>query len=131
MNVGKIDQILLDMREGVYDFTVDGECSGCGQCCSNFLPMSDKEVKRIRRYVQENCIHEQKHIIPLAEAAQDWTCPFRDNTNKRCVIYAVRPQICREFRCNNPKNEIVATRDLLGSVNRIVFVREEFFGEEN
>ena len=28
----------------------DGSCSGCGECCSDFLPLSDDEVKRIRAY---------------------------------------------------------------------------------
>lgn len=42
MKIGEIMEIMDEMESGVYDFTVDGECSGCGACCSNFLPISGK-----------------------------------------------------------------------------------------
>ena len=32
----------------VKNFTVNDKCSNCGQCCSNLLPMSEKEVKNIK-----------------------------------------------------------------------------------
>lgn len=30
-----------------------------------------------------------------AQRGPDFTCPFRDEENRRCVIYPVRPMICR------------------------------------
>lgn len=48
---------LFDRKKTV-DFTVDGKCSGCGNCCSNILPLSDVEVKRILEYIRQNGIKE-------------------------------------------------------------------------
>ena len=41
-----------DMRNGTYDFTNNGECIQCGACCSNYLPMTQKEIATIRRYIK-------------------------------------------------------------------------------
>lgn len=38
------------MSEAVKDFTVCGKCSGCGSCCSDLLPVTDAEIKRILKY---------------------------------------------------------------------------------
>lgn len=128
MKTGFVEEMLADMQSGIYDFTVDGKCSDCGNCCSDFLPISEKEIKAIRRYIRQNNIKEQKHIVPTAQVSMDWTCPFRDNTNKRCVIYPVRPAICRDFKCDKPKQQIWADRDMYHDVNRVVLMRQEFFG---
>lgn len=41
------------------DYTVDGKCSGCGNCCSNVLPLADAEVKRI--------VEDIRSEVPAAE----------------------------------------------------------------
>jgi hypothetical protein len=30
------------------DNTVNGKCSRCGECCSNLLPLSEKEISDIK-----------------------------------------------------------------------------------
>jgi len=50
--IGTLQQAFEDMERGVYDFTKDGKCSGCGQCCSSILPLSSSEIKEIRRYIK-------------------------------------------------------------------------------
>lgn len=127
--VGKIESIIHDMESGVFDFTKDGECSSCGQCCSNFLPVSGKEIKQIQRYIRKKRIPEQKHIIPTSAPVEDWTCPFRDNTNRRCVIYQVRPAICRDFRCDKPKKQISADKAMYHGKYLVVDMRKKFFDE--
>lgn len=32
--IGTLQQAYEDMEHGVYDFTKNGKCSDCGQCCS-------------------------------------------------------------------------------------------------
>ena len=118
-------------QSGITDFTRNGECTNCGACCSNNLPMTEEEVKAIRRYVRRNHIQEQKNYpVVLAGPVLDLTCPFRDNQTRTCVIYAVRPAICRDFRCNKPPLEMSAAvasyRERLRDVN----VRQTFFGGE-
>lgn len=74
------------------------ECKGCGECCSNFLPLTQEEIKLMKKLSKK----ENKH--PLR---QDWynRCPFLNNNNK-CDIYENRPLICREFTCYNFENHI-------------------------
>ena len=41
-----------------------------------------------------------------AEVSIDMRCPFRDEQNQKCVIYPVRPSICRSFQCNLSQKDI-------------------------
>ena len=104
--VGTLDQMIADMKAGVFDYTKDGKCSDCGQCCADFLPMSDAEVETIRRYIRKHNIKEQVHRPPTTAPVLDTTCPFRNNEKRRCEIYPVRPMICKDFRCDKPSKEI-------------------------
>lgn len=112
----------------VTDYTIDGKCSNCGQCCSNLLPMSDAEIRRIMDYLKKNPVKEQFQRALVSINQTDMTCPFRDNVNRKCLIYSVRPAICREFMCNYRRERIVNKRNELYSSNRrIVFMRAQFF----
>lgn len=135
MKIASIEDMMRDMEHGVYDFTKDGKCSGCGNCCSNYLPLTAGEVNRIAQYVKKHGIREQLHLpAPMNlegyDTVMDATCPFRDNANKRCVIYEIRPSICRDFRCDKPSK-----RDMAGNMKvyrngvKIVFMRKTFFGQ--
>ena len=109
----------------VTDFTINGKCSQCGQCCSNLLPLSDKEIARIKAYIMKHGIKEQRHNALMTV---DMTCPFRDERNKKCLIYDIRPKICRVFQCNQERDEIVANKMRMHGVNNVVLMRNEFFG---
>lgn len=125
--LGALQKVVEDMERGVYDFTQNGECSNCGQCCSRFLPMSRKEAKSIKRYIQKHKIKEQRHILPVAGAVQDWTCPFRSEAECKCLIYEARPAICRDFRCDKPAKQIKANKNMYHGKYRVVDMRREFF----
>lgn len=58
----------------------------------------------------------------------DMTCPFRDERNKKCLIYEIRPEICRVFKCDQGRDEIVANKMQMHGVNNAVLMRNEFFG---
>ena len=97
--IGTLEQMIENMEHGVYDFTVNGECSQCGACCSNMLWLSAGEITRIKRYIKKHHIKEQKHTAPavLAEPPKfDLTCPFlnENRKDKKCTIYPVKPLIC-------------------------------------
>lgn len=94
---------------------VNGKCVGCGNCCTELLPMTLKEVETIRKYVKEHKIKPYSEIffeyngIP----STNLMCPFRDLDTKTCRIYDVRPNICRKFKCNQDmrvieKNKLIA-----------------------
>ena len=71
------------------------KCDNCGGCCSNLLPVTNREIKTIRKYIKRHRIAEIKSMNPL-------DCPFLDKEKDlKCRIYEVRPRICREFFCSS------------------------------
>ena len=118
--------MVIDMFDcDVTNFTQNGKCSNCGQCCSNCLPLSSKEIKRIKAYIKKHKIKEQRHN---AMTGIDMTCPFRDENNKKCLIYEIRPEICRQFMCNHNAEDIKRWKINFHKKFNIVFMRKEFFG---
>lgn len=101
--ISLLEAVQRDMDDNIYNFTKGGKCSGCGGCCSNLLPMSQKEVDAIHRYIKKHNIKECKHLLPVAKPAFDMTCPFLDTGKscEKCRIYPVRPEICKQFICDN------------------------------
>lgn len=130
MNISMLEQVRKDMEHGVYDMTDNGKCTGCGNCCSNLLPMTEKEINTIRQYIKKHHIKECKHGIPLAEPVIDLTCPFLDDSKKteKCRIYEVRPHICREFICCQSERKPIDLE--WGMKARVMNVRETFYGKE-
>ena len=51
------------------DHTKDGECSGCGQCCSAILCVSDAEVAKIKKYLKLNIQQEYNFIESVINGA--------------------------------------------------------------
>ena len=128
--ISLLESVRRGMEDNIYNFTVDGKCSGCGNCCSNLLPMSEKEIKAIQKYIRKNHILECKHNIPVINKPYDMTCPFLDTgkSKNKCRIYEVRPLICRLFICDNEQRAKI-NREHVRNTRRIIAVREEFFGE--
>ena len=127
--ISVLESVKKGMDDNIYNFTVNGKCSQCGACCSDLLPMSEKEIREIRRFIKKNGITECKHLLPTANQCMDMTCPFLDTDKKseKCRIYPVRPAICRQFICDSEKRA-KHNRELLKQTRRIVDVRREFFG---
>lgn len=111
----------------LYDCTRNGQCSNCGNCCSNFLPLSNDEVGWIKAYIRKHKIKEQRQNVA---AGYEMTCPFRDEVNKKCLIYPIRPAICRKFMCNHKRDDIMSATFDFRKKWRVVFMRTEFFGNK-
>lgn len=128
--IGTISEIINDMERGVFDFTVNGECSGCGQCCSNILPLSTKEIKEIRRYIKKHHIAEHKRLMPTVTPLLDMTCPFLMDWKEKdkCAIYPVRPHICRCFICSQPPSKVRENKELFWRTRKACNMRETFLG---
>ncbi|MGL5713374.1 MAG: YkgJ family cysteine cluster protein [Paraclostridium sp.] len=78
------------MRKINFDFIPPHlNCNNCGGCCGP-VPISEREYKLIYDYCIEN------NVVPILYL-EDYTCPFRDNKKKVCLIYEVRPTICKLF----------------------------------
>lgn len=74
-----------------------GDCRGCGECCSRFLPVSPFDRVRLEAYVRRNGIEPAE---PRAEC--DLLCPYLTD-GRECAVYAARPEICRAYRCDRHK----------------------------
>ena len=110
-----LDEFWNDVKHGVYNFTKDGKCVSCGNCCTAILPVTKEELKAIKRYIK------RKHIKPVVhprKADIDLTCPFRNDAEKKCNIYEVRPTICRDFKCDKPHKLIDETKEKYNYDNR-------------
>ena len=111
----------------ITDFTVDGHCSGCCACCSDFLPMSKAEIERIRAYVRKHHLKEHTTVVNPGVYV-DGTCPFRNNVARKCDIYPVRPEICRCFQCDQARDDIDQNKALFYHEKLSISMRAEFFG---
>lgn len=100
------------------------QCSKCGQCCSNYLPLTEKEIKQLRGIVKTRKLKPTKRLF---ETNNYSTCPFLDSNN-RCIIYEERPNICKQFTCDRFKR-----RDYEGvEINERVYftdLRKDIFYE--
>ena len=93
---------------------INNECSKCGKCCTPFLPMSKNEVKNIERFLKQNpeIIKKALENNPIQDNKVIIRCCFFKDNN--CMIYPVRPFICRAYKCNQSseimeKNKKTAT----------------------
>ena len=126
------EKMKKDMESGVFDKTDNGTCTQCGACCSNILPMTDDEVRTIKRYVKKNRIKEFKHSTNvMSNPILDLTCPFLDDDKEfeKCSIYPVRPRVCRDFICCSSKRKELDMEWALDA--EIRNVREEIFNENH
>lgn len=114
-----------DNKQILTDFTNDGECSGCGECCSNYLPLTRWEIHRLKLWAQRH-----KYVPELTGDVLDVTCPFLDKHTKRCVCYKERPEICKQFTC---RKAIAKDPDLVRIQAQcdIHNLRLEIFGDKN
>lgn len=114
---------------GITDYTCNGECSCCGECCSNLLPLSETEIKRIHKYIKTFNIKPIKRSYPVAsEMLYDGICPFRNGEKKICEIYRMRPLICKIFRCNAFPT-IQEGKMLRKEKRKVIDMRKEFFSD--
>lgn len=124
-----LSQIIKDMHGGIRDFSQHGVCSNCGSCCGNILPVSKNEIKKIRKYISKHNITEQVHTMPPAVQLYDLVCPFRNEAERKCMIYPVRPSICREFFCGGDPARNAEAKSEHANLPT-VDMRSVFFGAE-
>jgi len=110
MDVKTLGDFMIDtlhcMHEGCYDFTKNGECSKCGNCCSTLLPLKRSEIIKLQNIIRERKLkpHEAPNVL-AEKPVFDLTCPFLTD-NHECSIYDDRPYICRVFKCDKGKPSV-------------------------
>lgn len=108
----------------------NGKCSNCGRCCSDLLPMTRDELQRLKDYAKRHHLIEHRERPFFDPNAIDMSCPFRNNETRRCDVYPVRPQICRQFLCSKPKEQSFAARDELHKTRSVYSLRSQVFGND-
>lgn len=89
-----INDIANPQKVKMKNNSICGKCSCCGECCTPFLPICQEELDIIQKYIIENNIKPNKAALVMQNTL---TCPYYDG--KKCMIYKVRPLICKEFYC--------------------------------
>lgn len=107
------------------DYTRCGECSNCGQCCSDILHLSEEEIKRIDKYLKKI------KVIQHNKEKNNLMCPFRNEMLKKCDIYEVRPEICRIFKCNKTPEEAFRNREFTNLNKNPRSLAELFFKDDS
>lgn len=82
----------------IKDNTINHMCSNCGECCGLFIPFTDKELKILKEYVKQ---HNIQPINRISAENLEARCCFYDSVNKKCLVYDVRPYVCRNFKCDH------------------------------
>lgn len=114
------------------NYTINGECSNCGACCSNTLPMTKQDVAKVRKYIRKHNIKPINHVPGMmVERYVDAICPFRDNVNECCTIYEARPSVCRMYKCDKTLVDIVrdVKNGLFDTKAKAYDVRSTFYGD--
>jgi Fe-S-cluster containining protein len=119
--------------EELKDYYKEGKCSRCGECCTPFIPITNKEYKTIKKYIKENKIDKEN----LVEGNNVYIkCCFYNRKEKKCNIYKVRPEVCKRFKCCNTPQQINARRkyfndraDINKAGTKIQGMDELFYGD--
>lgn len=90
----------MNSNQNVQDMTLNGECSRCGSCCGLFIPFTKQELNEIKQYVKDNNIKPYNRINPMTGDMKAHCC-FYNEKERKCMVYRVRPYVCRDFKCNH------------------------------
>ena len=90
----------------------NNNCSRCGSCCTPFLPMSKSEVNKIYQWLKKHpdILNEAYDNNPIDGNDIYVRCCFYKNNS--CMIYEVRPWICKAFKCNQSELENNANKNI-------------------
>ena len=93
----------------------NGKCQKCGECCTPFLPMTKNEVKTIKNYLERHPdVAEKAYKMPIFKDGNAIIrCCFYDPTEKKCMIYPIRPLICQLYKCNQSTSKIEKNKDFI------------------
>lgn len=107
------------------DFTNNGICSSCGECCSDFLHLSEEEIESINKYLKEFKVPQHN------KGRENTKCPFRNDLFCKCDIYSVRPYICRKFKCDTQPEKAEFERDEINKSRKAYSMAELFFNDSS
>lgn len=101
--------VAKDLAANPTNLMKNGVCSKCGGCCSNILPLSEQDIRRLRSFAEE---HKFVPRLPAGANLIYAHCPFLIEPDpetqpgvKICAAYDARPDVCRIFLCSNTNDQ--------------------------
>ena len=88
-------------------------CNNCNECCSLLTMITPEEYKFYLKYFTKDKKGREIFIQGVTRWVEtgrklnsfNMICPFTSKT-RRCLIYKIRPQICKEFHCSPNLNKL-------------------------
>ena len=93
----------------IVNCSVNGKCSCCGGCCTDYVPWNKEEIIRVAEYLKKHPEIEEQNKN-LSQDSFNVFCSFNDEKTHKCLIYPVRPSICRTFMCSMNDQAIVENK---------------------
>ncbi len=110
---------------GPTDYTVDGKCSKCGECCACFLPLLKREIPVLKTLARSM----RPYMPKSGNGGVDISllCPFlwEHDGGLVCRIYDQRPAICRAYRCDWDVQGKIQCRALCVGIDAFAFDNDE------
>lgn len=106
----------MESTKKIVNNCINGTCSHCGECCTDFIPLTQKEYTILKNYIKEHNIELTNWDIYNAMTQKTDVhvlCPFLDKDTKLCKVYEVRPKICRTFKCCKKADVLFKERDTI------------------
>jgi Fe-S-cluster containining protein len=118
--------------EEIYSLIPDFDCKNCHKCCGPIVWFKPEEIL-IREYMLKNNI---KYVVWSTEEFKksDMRCPYIKND--KCVIYPVRPIVCRlqgvvsDLPCLSNKTECLSKEEHKKIKNEFNKLLDETSGNE-
>lgn len=113
IQVGKWEMVIeLDNSETVSP-GMTWKCLDCGECCKELSLSKDEYnliLKSVPKTAQEYLKRRTKPDPNEPKLMQiKGNCPFFSKEQKKCLIYKIRPYVCRAFNCgrNSLKDPVI------------------------
>jgi len=111
---------IIDSLEKIYLSIPNSNCLHCHQCCGPIVWFEPEELL-IKKFLEE---HKIKKILWTIEEFKknQMRCPYI--INNRCIIYPVRPIVCRlqgnipELKCKKLNNNKMISRKKLNKIRK-------------
>lgn len=98
----------LDSFKGEVVDMKNPDCKNCNECCTITASVSKAELKAMKRYVSRHKDVKRlinKNVENMVSLGVNMYCPFSDKETKKCLVYPVRPEVCKEFHCAKEKTD--------------------------
>jgi Fe-S-cluster containining protein len=102
------NQVLQDLiNNTIHGFS---DCSLCNLCCiDGILHLDESDIKKISKHLKISpkslVEHYTNYNLKTGEIKINMPCSFLKNN--KCIIYQVRPEICRDYPVFVQNNDIV------------------------